>query len=240
MIASTLEALGPPVLVRDRAFEQVWDAIISGRIQPGTRLIERELCDAMGISRASVREVIRRLEAERLVTVEPRRGPTVVTLTPEQASEIYEIRAMLESLVIRRFTERAGLADIATLEAIFAEMTRAAGAEDVPRIVLLVHRFNDHLLAVAGHGTAGDMLAHLDARISWLRVKAMAVPGRLRTSIDEMGAVLQAVRSGDADAAAALITKTVFNARDAAVAEMTRSGVPAKPPAKPRKRQDKR
>lgn len=226
MISGTLEALGPPVLIRERAFEQIWDAIISGRLAPGTRLIERELCDAMGISRASVREVLRRLEAERLVVVEPRRGPTVVTLMPEHAAEIYEIRAMLESLVIRRFTEKAGAADITALEAIFAEVKQAAANEAVTEIVALMHRFNDLLLTVAGHTTARDMLSHLDARISWLRVKAMAVPGRLRTSIDEISAVLDAVRKGDAEEAAARIERSVFNARDAAMEQISSSADP--------------
>lgn len=227
MISGTLEALGPPVLIRERAFEQIWDAIISGRLAPGTRLIERELCDAMGISRASVREVLRRLEAERLVIVEPRKGPTVVRLTPEQAAEIYEIRAMLESLVIRRFTEKAGAADIAALEAIFVEVKRAAAGEAVTEIVALMHRFNDLLLAVAGHTIARDMLSHLDARISWLRVKAMAVPGRLQTSIDEISAVLDAMKKGDAKEAAALIERSVFNARDAAMEQISSSVDPA-------------
>ena len=102
MISHALEVLGPPVLIRERAFDEIRDAIISGRIEPGTRLIERELCEALKISRASVREVLRRLEAERLVSVEPRRGPIVMVLSVEEAGEIYEIRAMLESLVIRR------------------------------------------------------------------------------------------------------------------------------------------
>lgn len=240
MIATTLEALGPPILVRDRAFEQVWDAIISGRIQPGTRLIERELCEAMGISRASVREVIRRLEAEKLVVVEPRRGPTVVTLTPEQASEIYEIRAMLESLMIRRFTEKAGPEDIAAVEATFAEATGAAAAGDRAEILGLMRKFNRQLLAVASHGAAGDMLAHLDARISWLRVKAMAVPGRLDASIGELGAVLEAVRARDPEAAAARIMRSVLNARDAAVAELVRSAPSVKPMRRVRKARGER
>ncbi|WP_092498823.1 GntR family transcriptional regulator [Faunimonas pinastri] len=63
MLADKLDLLSPPVLVREQAFEQIRDAIISGKLAPGTRLIERELCEALGISRALVREVIRRLEA---------------------------------------------------------------------------------------------------------------------------------------------------------------------------------
>lgn len=223
MIADTLSVLGPPVLVRERAFEQIWDAIISGRLAPGTRLIERELCEALGISRASVREVIRRLEAEKLVVVAPRRSPVVVTLTADQASEIYEIRAMLEALVVRRFTERAGIADIAALDAVFAEVRQAAAEHAIGRIILLMQRFNALLLRVAGHAAARDMLAHLDARISWLRVRSMAMPGRLSTSIEEIGSVIDAMRARDANRAAVLMQRSVFGARDAAVAQLSGS-----------------
>lgn len=220
MLSNALEVLAPPMLVRERAFEQVRDAIISGRIAPGTRLIERELCEAMGISRASVREVIRRLEAERLVEVGPRRGPTVMVLTAKQASEIYEIRAILESLLIRRFTEMATDRDIAALQAIFEEVRQAAEAEAVPDIIALMLHFNEHLMAVVQHDIARDLLGQLNARINWLRVKAMAKPGRIATSIAEISAALDAVRRRDAEEAARLIMISVGHARDAALEQL--------------------
>ena len=89
MTADALRITEPPTLVREQAFERLRDAIIGGHFAPGQRLIERELCEAIGISRTSIREVLRRLEAERLVVVEPRRGPTVARVTRKQAEEIY-------------------------------------------------------------------------------------------------------------------------------------------------------
>jgi DNA-binding GntR family transcriptional regulator len=226
MISHALEVLGPPVLIRDRAFDEVRDAIISGRIAPGTRLIERELCDALKISRASVREVLRRLEAERLISVEPRRGPTVMVLSLEEAGEIYEIRAMLESLVIRRFTELASADEIATLEAIFATVSLAAADHAVERIVTLMRDFNAHAVAVARQSVTGDLLLQLDARISWLRVKAMAVPGRLASSLEEISAVLSHVRGRNPDLAAQAIHASVMKAREAALHQLAAGDTP--------------
>lgn len=226
MISHALEVLGPPVLIRDRAFDEVRDAIISGRIAPGTRLIERELCDALKISRASVREVLRRLEAERLISVEPRRGPTVMVLSIEEAGEIYEIRAMLESLVIRRFTELASADEIATLEAIFATVSLAAADHAVERIVTLMRDFNAHAVAVARQSVTGDLLLQLDARISWLRVKAMAVPGRLASSLEEISAVLGHVRGRNPDLAAQAIHASVMKAREAALRQLAAGDTP--------------
>ena len=81
MTANILQITEPPTLLRERAFEQLREAIITGHFAPGDRLIERELCKAMGVSRTSIREVLRRLEAERLIKVEPRRGPAVARIT---------------------------------------------------------------------------------------------------------------------------------------------------------------
>jgi DNA-binding GntR family transcriptional regulator len=226
MINDALGVLGPPVLIRERAFDEIRDAIISGRIAPGTRLIERELCEALKISRASVREVLRRLEAERLISVEPRRGPTVMVLSLEEAGEIYEIRAMLESLVIRRFTELASAEEVATLEAIFAKVRLAAAENAVELIVTLMREFNAHIIAVVRYGVAGDLLLQLDARISWLRVKAMAMPGRLDSSLAEIGIVLGHVRNRSPDLAAKAIHDSVMNAREAALCQLATSSMP--------------
>ena len=220
MIGEALATLEPPDLVRDRAFAHVREAIITGRIAPGARLIERELCEALGISRPSVREVIRRLEAERLVAVEPRRGPVVVRLTAEEAAQIYEIRGLIESLLYRRFAERASERDMAALERLLARLKRAAGAGAHAEIVALTRELNAHLVAVADHAVAGDLLAQLDARISWLRMQAMAVPGRLRESLAEMDTVMKLVRERDGDGAAARIARSVANARDAALTQI--------------------
>ena len=228
MIADALGMIAPPQLVRERAFEEVRDAIISGAIAPGTRLIERELCEAMGISRASVREMIRRLEAERLVAVEPRRGPTVLALSRKDAAEIYEVRAMLEALLIERFTEVATEEDIAGLARIFEEVRGAARRGAVPDIVALMLHFNDHLVGVVQHEVARDLLSQLNARINYLRVMAMAKPGRIATSIEEISAILDAVRRRDGEQAGRLIKASVGHARDAALEQLL-DPVPAGP-----------
>jgi DNA-binding GntR family transcriptional regulator len=216
MLGDSLRPVAP-LLVRERAFAEVRDAIISGRLAPGTRLIERELCAALGISRASVREMIRRLEAERLVAVEPRRGPTVIALTPKQAREIYEIRGMLEALLIRRFTELATDEQIEGLMAIFGEVENAAAGEDAQAIAALMVSFNAHLLDAVNHEIARDLLGQLNARIHWLRIRAMAKPGRIAESIREIRAVLRAVVKRDPERAARGMAASSAKARDAAL-----------------------
>lgn len=222
MTASGLSAIEPPPLLRERAFEHIRDAIITGQLKPGTRLIERELCEATGVSRPSIREVIRRLEAERLIHVEPRRGPTVAILTPKQATEIYELRAMIEAQLMERFTELATDPQIAQLRRIFAEFERASAREAVTRILAIMQRFNKHVIGVVDHEIFEDILSHVNARISWLRVTSMSKPGRIKASLGEIRAVVDAVERRDGLAAAEAMRAYVANARDAALEQLQR------------------
>ena len=216
-MANILRITEPPTLLRERAFERLRDAIITGHFVPGDRLVERELCEAMGISRTSIREVLRRLEAERLIEVEPRRGPTVARVSRKQAAEIYEIRGQLEAILVRRFTERATDEDVAKLRLIFKEVVAAAKTEDVVALVGIMARFNAHMVTVVGHELIGEILQQLTARISFLRVKSMSQPGRVQTSLGEIGNIIEAVERRDAKAAARHAVTYVNNACAAAL-----------------------
>jgi DNA-binding GntR family transcriptional regulator len=215
MVADILRINGHPRLLREEAFERLRDAIIAGHFAPGARLVERELCEAMGVSRTSIREVLRRLEAEQLIVVEPRRGPVVARLTRKQVAEIYEVRAMLEATLVRRFTQAARDADIAELRGIYDEISRARQAEDVAGIVATTRRFTEHMMKVVGHELIGDILQKLFARI---RVLAISVPGRLEQSGRELAAVMDAIERRNAELAAESLTRYVRNAGDAALA----------------------
>lgn len=215
-----LKVTAPPVLIREQAFERLRDAIIRGHFAPGQRLIERELCEAMGVSRASIREVIRGLEAERLVVVEPRRGPVVARLTRKQALEIYDVRAQLEALLVRRFTETANDAEIAEIRRIFRAVERAAKAEDIAGLVDLMRRFIDHLLRVIDNEIIEEILHRLLARISALRVTAMSHPGRIQASVGEIRKIVESIEARDANQAADRVVAYISNARDAALAQI--------------------
>src|SRR5690349_2098421 len=85
-----------PQTLRIIALERMRDAILEGRIAPGERLVERQLCDQLGVSRSVVREVLRNLESEGLVETSSVHGPRLARINGDQASQIYEIRMLLE------------------------------------------------------------------------------------------------------------------------------------------------
>jgi DNA-binding GntR family transcriptional regulator len=206
-----------PPLRRDQAFERLRDAIITGHFAPGARLIERELCEAMGVSRTSIREVLRRLEAEQLIEVEPRRGPIVARLSRKQVEEIYEVRALLEAAVVRRFALQASAENIAELRRIYEKLNVAREQVDVAGIVDTTRRFNEYMMDVVDHGLISDIHQKLIARISVARVFAISVPGRLQQSGPEFAAVMDAIERRDAEGAAQSLTIYVRNAGEAAL-----------------------
>jgi DNA-binding GntR family transcriptional regulator len=206
-----------PPLRRDQAFDRLRDAIITGHFAPGARLIERELCEAMGVSRTSIREVLRRLEAEQLIEVEPRRGPIVARLTRKQVAEIYEVRALLEAAVVRRFALEASDEDIAELRRIYHELGVARRNEDVSAIVNTTRRFSEHMMRIVNHDLINDIHQKLIARISVSRVLAISLPGRLEQSAGELAVVMDAIERRDAELAAKSLTIYVRNAGDAAL-----------------------
>src|SRR5438067_10611348 len=83
--------------LRELTLEKLRDAILDFRFQPGERLVERTLCDRLGVSRTVVREVLRHLEAEGLVETIQNQGPAVTRPDPASAAQVYEIRALLEA-----------------------------------------------------------------------------------------------------------------------------------------------
>src|SRR6202790_4795138 len=101
--------------LRRQVLDELRQSIIAGRLNPGERLIERELIAMMGVSRTVIREALRQLEAEGLVDVVPNRGAIVRELTVDEARDLYAIRALLEGLAARMFVEKAGPDEIAEL-----------------------------------------------------------------------------------------------------------------------------
>ena len=90
----------PPATLREIALDRMRRAIISGLFEPGQRLVERTLCDQLGVSRSVIREVIRHLEAEGLVEMLAKQGPIVARLNWDDARQISDIRAALESTAV--------------------------------------------------------------------------------------------------------------------------------------------
>lgn len=187
--------------LRAQVFKRLHGAITSGLLRPGQRLIERELCEMLGVSRPLVREAIRQLEVEGLVTVAPYRGPTVMQLTREAAEDAYRVRGVLEAMASQLFAERADAAAKRELRQSFEELAKAYAGRDTANILEKKTAFYDTLLRGSGSATAHALLRQIHARVTLLRATSLSRPDRLDASLVEVRQIVEAIEAGDGKAA---------------------------------------
>jgi DNA-binding GntR family transcriptional regulator len=189
--------------VRAIVAQKLREAIMSGNLKPGQRLVERELCEMMGVSRPSIREALRALEADGLVNTVPHRGPVVSTISLEEARQLYAARAVLEGFAGR---ECARLHDPAVVRRIGEALSRlkAALAKPKPDMIAILEAKTDFYAALIGgcrNAFIERMLKPLHDRITLLRITSMSQPKRINKSLREVTAIWRAIQSGDADLA---------------------------------------
>lgn len=189
--------------LRIQVEDRLRQAIADGRFKPGDRLIERELCALIGVGRTSVREALRQLEAEGLVTSYPHRGPVVTVISYEEAEQLYSVRAILESFAGQLFAERGSADEIRALDVAVKEFEAAAGEGGGGRLAAAKNAFYDCLMQGGGNVFARQMLTTLHNRINLLRMTSMTQPGRLKHSVSEINEIAAAIRDRDGARAAA-------------------------------------
>ena len=212
-----LEAPFRPGSLRGQVEEYLREAIVSGRLKPGTRLVERDLCLRMGISRPSLREAMRLLEAEGLVRHLPRRGPVVATISPSEARDVYAMRALLEGFVVREFVQLASSEALTELVAAAHRLREEAAVGDKARLLAAKSRLYDVLMAHCGNELVVKILRRETARISLLRATSLARPDRLSRSVQEIDALVQAICRRDAELAQRLAQDHVKQAEKVAL-----------------------
>ena len=198
----------PPATLREIVQEKMRDAIISGLFSPGERLVERPLCDQLGVSRTVIRETIRYLEAEGLVEILPNRGPIVAPLSWEDARQIYEIRRMLETAAAMECARSGSKALHADLQAALEALKQAfgqTGPDVVPEVPGALFRastrFYQVMFEAAGHHIAWEVVNRLNGRISRLRAMTLSAAEREKPGLHHMQTICDALVAADPEAA---------------------------------------
>ncbi len=175
------------------------DAIIAGRFQPGDHLPDRVLCEMFGASRSVVREAVRLLEAEGLITFIPNRGPFIARLSAAEARQLYEVRAALEAMAGEGFAERASESERAELRRIYEQIAALRAGDDA--VLGLKQQFYTVLLQGCRNRYAARMLEPLLNRIAQLRKTSLSHPLRLPHTIRELRRIVEAIERHDPEEA---------------------------------------
>ncbi|MYN14252.1 FCD domain-containing protein [Pusillimonas sp. TS35] len=222
--------------VRQQLVHQLRAAITEGRFKPGERLVERELCERFGVSRPSIREALRQLEAECLIDIVPNRGPSVRVISAEEVLELWEVRLAIECVAVKRFALYGTEEDIQALEDCLENFEAALKSETPDKIRSAKSVFFEVLTQGSHNAAIGTYLRQLNARLSFLWSSSLTMPNRPQESATELRALLRAIRNRSPEAAQAAIV--LHNEHGKAVAlHRLRStgfadpGTPTTPPA---------
>ncbi|GAB1575776.1 GntR family transcriptional regulator [Bordetella petrii] len=211
-----------PTTLRTRVEEFLRAAIMDGRYKGGDRLREQELCEQLGISRPTLREALRTLEAERLISIEPHRGPTVVRITEKAARDLYALRALLEGYAAHEFARLASDAAVERLRASVRALHGQAGGQDRTALLAAKRDFYDVLLSGCDNDLIKDLLPGLLSRINLLRATSFASPERLPQSLAEIDRLFDRIQARDPDGAQAAARAHIVNAERTALEVLRR------------------
>jgi DNA-binding GntR family transcriptional regulator len=187
--------------LRTRIIESMRRAIERGFLKPGERLVEKDLCEQLGVSRTSLREALRELEAEGVIAQAPARGLVVAKISRRDAENIYHIRGDVEALIIGQFIEMASEAQMVEVLEKCDQLIEAYKKGQFEEIIEAKREFYAHICKVAENAIALDLLSRLTLRTAQLRSRSVVRKERQEQSILEVQALADAIRTRDIDVA---------------------------------------
>lgn len=196
-------------LLADRAYADLRDRIVTLRIAPGAPIDEDVLGGELGIGRTPVREAIKRLALENLVTVFPRRGTFASEINITDLADISDVRMQLEGHAAYRAAQRITPGQQAELQQLLDELDRSQGSDDTEALMTLDARVHRFIHRAAGNPYLEDSLGryfNLSLRIWYLVLDRLP---HLFTRVHEHAELLQAIAAGDAERARAIITEHI-------------------------------
>lgn len=200
----------------NRVYATLKDRILSRSLPPGARLKHAELAAALGVSITPVREAIVELEKDGLVEVIPYRGSVVKQLSAQEVSDVIDVRIALESLAVRRAVDRLTQEDIQELDRNVRDYEKALAADDRAVGLRADLAFHELLLSASGNLLLLELARNLADRIQRVRQADWSEATRTK-SLRGHTLVLDALRRGDGESAAALMASHVARGKDRAL-----------------------
>jgi DNA-binding GntR family transcriptional regulator len=186
---------------RQHALAQLRQAILHGEMAPAQRLVENELAEQFGVTRASIRAALIDLEAQGLVERIRNRGSRVRVVTVEEAIAITECRMVLEGLCAAKASVAASDEQLAELTDLGTAMTKAVADGEPVTYSDLNHELHARIREFSGQRTAVELLERLNAQLVRHRFQLALRPGRPQQSLSEHLAMIEAIRARDPQAA---------------------------------------
>lgn len=197
----------------ERVYQGLKDQILAGALAPNARLVELHLASQFQVSRTPVREALKRLAAEGLVSVDPLRGMVVRDVDPVEIEEIYVIREVLDGLAAKLAAERITAADLTKLHLLMEMMRDAVRAQRWEAMVQANIKFHEVIHSAAGNQRLSVLTRSLQDFVRRFSSKAFASPERDDEVLEEHEEIVRALEARDPEAAEAASRRHVAGAR---------------------------
>ena len=195
--------------LRGRVFQSIREDILSGRYEQNTELKEAAIGAELGVSRTPVREALRQLELEGLVTIIPNRGAYVNMITAKDVQDIYVIRSMLEGLCARWATQSITEEQLDSMEETLCLSEYHTSKKNYEKLYELDSLFHEQLYEAGGSRILNHILSDFHDYVKMVRKATISTSSRSVTSTEEHRAIFEAIKEKDPDKAEALAKKHV-------------------------------
>ncbi len=200
--------------LRELVFESLREAIISGHLRPGERLMEMQLAEEMGVSRTPVREAIRKLELEGLVVMIPRKGAYVSGLSLKDIVDVFEIRGALEGLAAELAAERINEEELEELERYLVKIAEDIDKGDLQKVVATDTDFHSLLYKASRNHRLSQIINNLREQIQRFRTTSLSYPGRMKEALEEHRKIVEAISERNGELACKLAQEHIANAEN--------------------------
>lgn len=197
--------------LRGRVYNTIRDKILSGDYHENEELKENALATDLGVSRTPVREALRQLELEGLVSVIPNKGAFVTGITKKDIHDIYIIRSYLEGLCAKWACDNISNAQIEALEEILYLSDFHARRSHFDQIVELDNKFHDLIYKASGSKILNHVLSDFHQYVERVRKITLSRPYRAEKSRKEHAAIVEAIKRRDGDMAETLANEHIVN-----------------------------
>lgn len=197
--------------LRGRVFHKIREDILKGRYRQNEAMKELQISKELGVSRTPVREALRQLELEGLVTIIPNKGAVVSGVSAKDIEDIYAIRSLIEGLSAKWAAENIGEAQLNELEEIVYLSEFHLKKGHIEQLYELDNKFHEMLYEASGSKILRHVLSDFHHYVQRVRKTSLAEPERAEKSIAEHKAILEALRSKDSEAARGLTNVHVQN-----------------------------
>jgi len=211
--------------LRELVLDAIREAIINGTLQPRERLMEIQLAEELGVSRTPVREALRNLELEGFVVMVPRKGAYVADLSIKDIVDVFEIRAALEGLAAGLAAERITEEELEEMERLLVEKGEAIKDQDFNRLIEVDTKFHESIYKASRNERLSNIISNLREQIQRFRSMSLMYPGRMRQSLDEHRAIVEAIESRDTQLSRQLAQEHIENAENAFIESIKKDGL---------------